>query len=452
VNTEGLFILGWAPLLFHGIGGYLRHRKPDRPLIRAGLLSLASDLMNPYFLKGALFPLTLAARLLDSNPHKQNVSELASPFQSLSYLRLHQDFSLHLFLFFFLSAALFIITLLTLKKRRFPEITLSLVFGLLAFSAIRNIPLFILVTLPYLPPMVRDLFPDRWKNLPNRMTTPLLLTLLTLALSARVATNAYYMSDRRVDRTGLGLGENCLPVQVVQFLKNRQLNGRLLNSLDCGGWVDWQAPQPSFIDGRSEVMRNDFYKAYLESFQPGGLDRLASLYQPQLILMDYIPSGAWADQLKAAPGWRLIYLDHLAAIYAAPGYAPELPAVDLSSLPPANGYPYLPDPEIENVLNQESDRPMERWLSGFYRPQHYPLGLSNLGLFAMKYGQFPAARMLFLGCLQEAGGGFGEIYFNLGLSNLRLGNYNLGQLCLRKALQANPSNQEARKILSHFSQ
>ena len=56
----------------------------------------------------------------------------------------------------------------------------------------------------------------------------------------------------------------------------------------------------------------------------------------------------------------------------------------------------------------------------------------------MKYGQYPAAQMLFLGCLQEAGGGFGENYFNLGLSSLRMGNYNLGRLCLQEALQADP--------------
>ncbi len=452
VNTEGLFILGWAPLLFHGIGGYLHHHKLDKPLLRAALFSLVADLANPYFLKGALFPLTLGARLLDANPHKQNIAELSSPFKSLSYLRLHQDSSLHLFLFFFLSASLLVLLLLTWKKRRFPEAALSVTFALLAFSAIRNIPLFILVAVPYLPAFVRDLFPARADRWLRHQLVPLFFSIFALALTARVATNAYYITDRRVDRTGLGLGENCLPVRAVEFLRDHSLNGRLLNTLNCGGWVDWRAPQPSFIDGRSEVVRNDFYEAYLESGQPGGLARLVSFYQPQLILMDYIPSGTWADQLKETPGWRLIYLDSLSALYAAPGYAPELSAVDFSTLPPAYGYPYLPDPEIVNVLSQETPHPWVHWFHGFYRPQRYPLGLSNLGLFALKYGQYPAAQMLFLGCLQEAGGGFGEIYFNLGLSSLRMGNYNLGRLCLQEALQADPANAEARKILSHFSQ
>jgi tetratricopeptide (TPR) repeat protein len=167
--------------------------------------------------------------------------------------------------------------------------------------------------------------------------------------------------------------------------------------------------------------------------------------------MDYNASGPWADQLMASPDWRLIYLDSCAALFAAKDYATQLPAVDFSNLASTLGIPLFPENEISVLVSQWSPAPLEKWISGFYQPQTYPLGLSGLGLFSMKYGQYAVARSLFLNCLQQAGGGYEEIYYNLAVSSLHLGDFSLARLCLQDSLHLNPENTEARRMLKHFS-
>jgi hypothetical protein len=299
--------------------------------------------------------------------------------------------------------------------------------------------------------MSRDWLQGREEPLFRRKYIPYVFLFMVLLLCARVATNAYYISDRRVDRFGWGLGEICLPLEAVRFLRENHLDGRMLNSLDCGGWVDWQAPQPSFIDGRLDVMGDDFYRDYTESYEPGGLQPLLARYQPQLVLMDYNACGPWADQLKGSPDWRLIYLDTCSALYAAKDYAPQFQPVELYNLLPAFGISIFNNDEISAFVSQISPDRLGTWLGGFYKGQNYPLGLSGLGLFAMKYGQYWAAQALFLKGLQETGGGYGEIYFNLGIASLHLGNFSLGRLCLQDTLQLDPNNPEALRMLNHFS-
>ncbi len=452
VNMEGLFVLGWAPIVTQAARGYLQRRKLDKALIHASFLCLGADLLNPYFFKGVAFPFILWSRLQGSNLHKQNISELASPIQSFFYLTHHHDSALHLYLFFFLVATVAILLVATFKKRNLNEITLVVIFGILAFSAIRNIPFFVLVSVPLIPVMLQDRLRGREEPFFRQKSLPILSIILILLLCARVVTNAYYISDRRVDRFGLGLGEYCLPVKAATFLNLNHLDQRILNTLNDGGWLNWQAPQLSFIDGRSEVMSDDFYAEYLESQAPGGLSHLVARYQPQLILVDYNTHNTWVDQLRGSSDWRLIYLDDCSALYAAKDYALQLPTFDFTNLLSNYEIPFILEEDMLSIVSQGNPHPFNYWVSGFFKPQTYPLGLSNLGLFALKYGQYPVARMFFLRCLQLAGGHYEEIFFNLGISNLHLGNFELGRLCLQQAFKLDPSNPETRRMLSHFSQ
>ncbi len=451
VNMEGLFILGWAALLVHAIGGYLHRQKLDKSLIRAGILSIAADLVNPYFFKGVAFPFVLWTRLQGSDLHKQTIGEFASFLKSLSFLGQHDDSGLHLFVFLLLALAILLFSALTWRKRKFHEIVLTVVFGYLAFTAIRNIPLFILVALPYLPAMLRDCFDGKEEAVWRPKLIPYIFLFLVLSLSARVATNAYYISDRRVDRIGFGLGEMCLPQEAARFLNENHLDGRMLNSLDCGGWLDWKAPQPTFIDGRLEVPGNDFYRDYTDSYKPGGLQSLIARYHPQLVLLDYNACEPWVEQLQRDPEWRLIYLDTCAAIFAYKDYALQLHPINLFSLTHTLGISILPDDEISTLVKQINPNRLGKWISGFYQPQIYPLGLLGLGYFTLKSGQYEVARSLYLKCLQEAGGGYWEIYYKLSVSNLHLGDFSLGRLCLLDTLQLNPDNSEAREMIRHFS-
>jgi hypothetical protein len=261
-------------------------------------------------------------------------------------------------------------------------------------------------------------------------------------------TNAYYITDRRVDRLGLGLDSERLPVKATEFLTKNHLDGRLLNHLDFGGWLDWKGPQPTFFDGRSEVVEDGFYQEYVQSFNGNGLIPLLTRYQPQLILMEYNAAPGWVEQLRHFPDWRLIYLDGCTAIYAHADYAKEFPTVSFPSLLTAKQIPQATDESTALLLQQIKPSKFEPWLEGFFKPQTYPMGLFSMGFFALKAEEFPSARDLFAEGLRRAGGGYEEFFFKLGISNLHLKNYPLGRTCLEDVLQLNPNDQPSLQMLN----
>ena len=449
VNTEGLFVLGWVALLAYGLNGFFRKR-PDKELLKFGFLSFVADLLNPYFLKGAVFPFLLWTRLQGSNLHKENVTELYSPWRFLTADRLHYDSYLYIFLFLFLFPACLLGLFLSRKKLQSHQILLPLAFGILGLNAIRNIPLFALVSIPIFPGLVPPGAREWTRELSHRKWLAIAIFCFFILFSARVSTNAYYISDRRVERLGWGLGNETLPLDAVQFLKDNHLDGRILNSLDCGGWVDWQAPQPSFIDGRSEVVGENFYGDYTHSFEPGGLLPLLIRYQPQLVLLDYKAASPWIGQLEANPSWRLIYLDPCSAIYAHEGYAPQFLPFNLESLLSLHNVPYVGEDEMSVRLSQFRFQPTWDWFQGFYNPIYYPGDMVSLGLFSLKYGQYLLARALFFEALRTSTIPYEEVYLNLGIANLNLGKFELGKLCLQDTLRINPSNSSAQRMASHI--
>jgi hypothetical protein len=451
VNTEGLFMLGWVAMAAYWLSGRIHEKRFDPILTRYFFLSLAVDILNPYGFKGLMFPFTLWTRLQASSLYKQNIVEFYSPWHMLATQNLHFDSHLYIFLFFVFSLLSSLLMILTFRQRKFHELFLFGVFLLLACTAVRNIPLFVPIAAPLLLAGLADeKIKSRFAWLENRKMA-LGLTLLIGLLGMRVATNAYYASDRRVDRIGFGLDAEELPVGAALFLSQNQLNGRLLNDLDSGGWLDWQAPQPTFIDGRLEVPEDAFYQQYRESFQPGGLFPLLIRYQPQLVVINYNASRIWMEQLMHFSDWRLIYVDSCSAIYAHEGYALQCAPLNFESILENQGITNELDDAIYQQIDQMPPQPFQTWIQGFYRFQNYPMGLLNLGLFSMKYDQSMEARLLFLKGLKEAGGGDEEIYYNLAVANLHLGNLDLGRLCLQDTLQLDPSNPSALQMLNNLS-
>ncbi len=56
VNSEGLFMLGWAALATYLLSGWFHGKRIDFPLVCYSLLSVAIGILNPYGLRGLLFP------------------------------------------------------------------------------------------------------------------------------------------------------------------------------------------------------------------------------------------------------------------------------------------------------------------------------------------------------------------------------------------------------------
>jgi hypothetical protein len=451
VNMEALFILGWFAMLVYAISGRIHAKRWDPKLARYGLLSVAADCLNPYFLKGVFFPFFLATRLQSSNLHKQTIVELYNPWHYLRVSKLAYDDNLHVFFFLFSVILGLVLLLATRRNRAFHEWALFGAFSLLGLSAVRNIPLFAVVSTPILAIALSDLLQRFHFNWCLRAKAAVLFSCFMALWCLRVLTNAYYIGDRRIDRLGVGLNTGELPVITSDFLQKNHLDGRLLNVLNYGGWLDWSAPQPTYIDGRSEVMEDGFYRQYIQSlFTPNGLQLLVAQYQPLLILTDYKASLQWPDQVKRFPDWRLIHLDECCALYARNDYAQSFPAYAYASLLSEKNLSPLPAEEMVRLVSNTQASRLKAWWKGYYRLQDYPMDLFSLGLFAMHNNEHAIAQALFMKCLMRTGGGYKEVFYNLALASLNLREYALGRLCLEKVLQLDPRDADAKRIWDLF--
>ncbi len=448
VNTEGLFMLGWAAIAAYGISGWLQEKRVDRALFPYFLLSIAADFLNPYGYKGLLFPFVLWTRLQASNIYKQTISEFFTPWHFLTGQNLQYDSYLHIFIFFALVLFSLLLAIPSIRQRKFHEISLFVIFLFLALMAVRNIPLFILIDAPFLAVCLADwTAKPRWGWLYGPQTA-IGLTLFLVLLGLRVGTNAFYLSDRRNDRMGLGLDTDRLPVKAVHYMIQNRLDGQMLNDLNFGGWLDWQGPQPTYIDGRLEVPDDSFYGQYKQSFAPAGLIPLLAITQAQLVVMEYNSAISWADQLQRFQDWRLIYLDECTAIYARKDYAPQIPALSYADFTKSIGIPSETDISVMGQLQNLRPSKFSSWIEGFYQPQFYAMSTFSMGLFAMRMGEYQAARDIFMEGFRQTNGAYGEVFFNLAVANLHLKNYAIGKWCLQYSLGLEPNNPSAIQMLN----
>jgi len=114
------------------------------------IISVLACLINPYFIKGFVFPLELLTRFDNNNIFKQHISELKS-FSSINKYLLKD------YLFVAFSSITFILTIITIRKRHLHEFILLIIFFYLAVSSIRNIPLFIIIAIPIISLSINEI-------------------------------------------------------------------------------------------------------------------------------------------------------------------------------------------------------------------------------------------------------------------------------------------------------
>lgn len=255
-NLHGLFILGIVLSGSYFISVLVRDRKIDKRFLLWVTLSILVCLVNPYFLKGFLFPFELLTRFDQANIFNQHIQEF------IPFLK-QPRFVIRDYLFITLLVATYILMLLPKYGRTLHELILIPLFSILAFASIRNIPLFILVAIPVWIKGVKAIPLFSRKKIEN--TLMVFSMVLSLILIPGVLTNRWYEANHAVSQTGFGIDNNRQPVGITNFMNNHRLTGKVLNSIGYGGWFSWQLEQPIFIDGRLEVMQEDLYQEIVES-------------------------------------------------------------------------------------------------------------------------------------------------------------------------------------------
>jgi hypothetical protein len=448
-NVHSLFVLGWAALGCFGLGLALRDRRLDRSLALWSLAAVVATVVNPYGLRGVLFPFTLLSRFDAANPFQQEIGEFVSPFDRGAFegQPFYPWIPVWAFRAFAVLAGLAAVVLLV--RKRWWSVLLVLVFAWPAVKMIRNTPLLVVAAVPSLA--------AAWSTLPAarsglaRRVLPVLVALLASGLAWRVATDAYYVDQRREQRFGLGWNRSVLPVDAVDFARRVEITGRPLNHLNFGGWLMWAGATKTYVDGRLEVVGEDFYRSYRAAFsQQDAFEAEAQRWDARWTIFPYATFPQLLGRLSSDPRWLLAYADPVAALFVRAGpeaarfVDPELstrtsPApLALETLP---GFPAGPPrPSRAAAL-----------AAGFASRVRFPSADHYLGLFHLYRGELAPAAARMAAAIRACDGRYYELYANLGAVLFRMKRWSDAKRCYELVLAEHASNALARERLNEIN-
>lgn len=436
VNSHGLFIIGIFIIACYAISEYFHKSKNSKSLFKTLGVTIVASLINPYFIKGALFPFYLYTRMDDSNVFKNLLGELKSPL--LIGITGEPNFPFLNSLLFFSYVILSIcLVLFTIRKRKVYEILIFAAFLILSLTAIRNIPIFIIYASLLNCKILCGIVQSNSKNkkftkLANSFAiknSAYIFIIFLLVIICRLFTNAYYADSNRADYIGAGLNYSSIPEKTANYLKENNLNIRMVNDMVSGSWFVWNPQYPVFIDGRLEVMQEKLAGEYMHSFRKGGLNALLNKYNAGMLVFNYAAVNPWLSQAIELKNWQLKYFDNLCAVYLKSNG-------DDSSLVSFDKYINVSIDSVraENILLRNYSTGLGYWMSELYTYQDYNkiLGLTNLALFAFMNGNYAAAENLYLQSLEIPNKNTVEIFLFLGTVYAKMNNYRNELICYNK--------------------
>jgi hypothetical protein len=301
----------------------LREVCAGRGLYRArglGLLTLAATvatILTPY---GIDTWATVIHAL--RNPVTRNV---ITDWHPLMFAMIHQWHKSHGGVIYYLCVIGFIgafaVTFaLTARGGDLPLAAVAAMMSIAAFMAVRNMPLAVIACAA---PVVRHgaLVRDRWRTrsgataaksaAPAQRSAPPQAFVFAAAIAAALAAFSGIFSPRlRTDRP--------YPAGAVAFMRQHGLYGNVLGDFGWGEYLIWHTAPASkvFIDGRYDTVFSgrviDEYVAFYFALPQAG--QVLRAYPHDFVLIP--PTAPVLALLQKTPGWKLLYHDKNAVLYA----------------------------------------------------------------------------------------------------------------------------------------
>jgi len=414
INVHGLHILGWILFALYFFNSYLNTKQTDKHLLKWMLIAIASCMLNPYFIKGVMHPFYLFTRFSKSNPYASVINEF-QPLFDIKYIEVFPYIRVHILLFFMYLFIIIIALAFNWKKIMSIQFIFMMMFLYLAFLAVRNIPFFVILTIPYTVQLINNIsYLQKFKE-----AGFYILIFVLVFTSYSLAGNKYYEFNRLSIETGMGISKKMIPEKAANFLVGLNSDGRILNDFNTGAWIEWKAKKPVFIDARNEVIQENFLQEYLNSNQPGGLTKLIDKYQPEFIIFNYTSGPTWNRQLPEMPEWRPVYLDEMVVIYAK---NKTLPTIDINSLLGATIKKTYTNEEIWKILKGES----------YSAEKKYPDTQLSLSLFFSEVGQQKVSELLLIDAFNRSHGELKDIYGTLAHIYINEGQFDKASWCYRQ--------------------
>lgn len=312
VNIHGYFILGPILIFLYFIGelisGDFIKAKRLGGLFAATCLAC---LANPYFYKGALYPVKILAGIFSGQqPYMQTVHELMMPINA--------DFGRYVF-FWVLVILSSVTFLVNLKKAKMQHILIFLGSFIASYMAVRNMPIFIFMAMPLAAINLNEARPTK-SIIERKYYIASILIILTAAYF--FISNRYYIFTKQsaFRKTESKMTELLTPSKACDFLENNNIKGRMFNSIDFGHYIAYRfyPEKRVFIDTRTELYKYDFYQLYQRAQNyPEEWKSLQKRYNFDIALLRHLFGGTdrLLKYLYNAKEWALVYYDERSAVF-----------------------------------------------------------------------------------------------------------------------------------------
>ena len=197
------------------------------------------------------------------------------------------------------------------------------VFLALSFRHMRNIPFFLIVSLPF----CAEVLSEAWERLRRRWPSDEAATQRgCLAATVVLALMLWWLGPEHLHRIALSgtspaeyFKETSYPIEAVQWIQANQdqAGQRLYNDYGYGGFLLWWLPDTKiFIDGRMPAWRSGeraILRDYMALTGPDPDLRILTKYSVDWALVRR--QTPLEEGLAGDAAWRRVYDDHKAAIY-----------------------------------------------------------------------------------------------------------------------------------------
>jgi len=301
-NTHGGVLFGMVALGLFGIGSLLQTRlnsgKFDVTQAKLILGVIALSAIASFLAPNGINTLitTLKTIILTENSAlRERTSEYATPWAMRSILT-----------YYWVFLALVAVSLYGLFGKAHIRYSLFVVaITCFSLTGARYIPLFALAVAPYVASSL--------SRLSKSVQPPILATCLATVVISLGFLGYGFKQDNVFQR---GVQESKYPVEAVNIIRNNQLHGKLFNTLNFGGYLDWNLAPSSvhpFIDGRLlDINRMEPYTNILW-MTPAGKDYFERISFDMVLIT---PGNAFTGEtyplvtyLVNNPLWRLVQRD-----------------------------------------------------------------------------------------------------------------------------------------------
>jgi hypothetical protein len=446
VNTHALSLFGIAVLGLNAAASLatgLERRRFERAPWFALAGAIAALFLNPYGARGVVFLWSLRTRIQAGNPFGESITELMSPFSPQA------AGVLPLLAFKILLVATALVLLARLRRVTLFDIAVVALFGALAATRVRNVGLCVVAVLPIALDAASGLrrslpaWTRAWPRGIGAITTAAVVLALAFVAEQTIA-GGYYAVNHRPQRFGFAESPAVFPVGTVGFLEHHPLGGPVFNTLDLGGYLILHRPgDKAFIDGRLEVIGEQFYREYSAAIAGDGWEELAARYHPSVALVSNT-ARALIQRLRGDPAWSAVEVDGSAVLFARD--EPDRHAVVSESAERLRRLDAPVPDSAEAIL----PAPAPAGVAALLGPRRFPFTSWGRGNGLMSLGMLHAARREYRRALLDADRQEPALVKAYVSVVVRLGRMDEARAWCRRLVEIAPHDAQARTLLERL--